>query len=427
MRNYLRKCFHLTLCGIFSVCEFSLVFSQQNKPVSESSSESKIQSKLGCSAPAASKNERMTYLVGAGKLSAEDQKRIEGKYGELTIPKGETELAKSIRKAALKRDAEQISNLQKALKTWLKTHPNATVEQIKETRSGYQDEIDRIQNKTEIKRLASLPEWDWRTSLSVGPVMNQGELCNTCWAFATIDAVAASFLKRAKDEIRYSYFEPLDDGTAMIRTVPARRFREESRPSVQELLNCMPIAAADICQTGWHGRAFDFFVNRKGVPADKLAMRLTNDKNDKQLKIAEPPFYQRGKKFKCSPTTGFKKAYSWDYVNSPPDKVPTVEQLKTALIEHGPIAAGIFYDRCLNNYQSGVFNERNLKDINHVVLLVGWDDKKGEKGAWLIKNSWGEEWGEKGFAWIEYGSNNIGQFAAWVDADSKSAWDLFSN
>jgi cathepsin L len=50
--------------------------------------------------------------------------------------------------------------------------------------------------------------------------------------------------------------------------------------------------------------------------------------------------------------------------------------------------------------------------INHAVLLIGWDD---EKQAWLIKNSWGEQWGEKGFAWIKYGSNNIGVFAAWVD------------
>jgi cathepsin L len=54
-----------------------------------------------------------------------------------------------------------------------------------------------------------------------------------------------------------------------------------------------------------------------------------------------------------------------------------------------------------------------MKDINHVVLLIGWDD---EKQAWLVKNSWGESWGEKGFAWIRYGSNNIGVFAAWIEA-----------
>ena len=93
--------------------------------------------------------------------------------------------------------------------------------------------------------------------------------------------------------------------------------------------------------------------------------------------------------------------------------MPTVEQLKTALVKHGPIVAGIYYDRCLANYRGGVFNEQNNNSINHVVVLIGWDD---DKMAWLIKNSWGTEWGENGFGWIKYGSNNIGQFAAWIDA-----------
>ena len=44
-------------------------------------------------------------------------------------------------------------------------------------------------------------------------------------------------------------------------------------------------------------------------------------------------------------------------------------------------------------------------------MLVGWDDNKQ---AWLIKNSWGKDWGEDGFGWVKYDSNNIGLFAAWI-------------
>ena len=126
--------------------------------------------------------------------------------------------------------------------------------------------------------------------------------------------------------------------------------------------------------------------------------------------------YRFGQKYACSPNSGFVKGAAWDYVASPPDKLPTALELKTALIEHGPLVAPIYYDDCLANYRGGVFNEKDLGMINHVVLLIGWDD---EKEAWLIKNSWGETWGEKGFGWIKYGSNNIGVFAAWIEADRR--------
>jgi cathepsin L len=42
---------------------------------------------------------------------------------------------------------------------------------------------------------------------------------------------------------------------------------------------------------------------------------------------------------------------------------------------------------------------------------VGWDDSKN---AWLVRNSYGSTWGEKGYGWIDYNSNNIGIRAAWV-------------
>ena len=63
---------------------------------------------------------------------------------------------------------------------------------------------------------------------------------------------------------------------------------------------------------------------------------------------------------------------------------------------------------------------KRYHNINHDVLLIGWDD---DKGAWLIKNSWGTDWGntgghgtDKGYMWIAYGSNNIGFGSAWVRA-----------
>jgi tRNA A-37 threonylcarbamoyl transferase component Bud32 len=187
-------------------------------------------------------------------------------------------------------------------------------------------------------------------------------------------------------------------------------------PFAQDLLNCMPIKKEEICQSGWHGRAFDFMVYGLGVPESYGDGFVIKDESTGKETVTRRE-YKRGEKFACRPSAGFFKSTSWDYVNSPPDKLPTVAQLKTALIEHGPIAAPIFYDKCLENYKGGVFNEMDLRPINHVVLLVGRDDAKE---AWRVKNSWGAEWGEKGFGWIKYGSNNIGMFAAWIEADMAS-------
>ena len=50
--------------------------------------------------------------------------------------------------------------------------------------------------------------------------------------------------------------------------------------------------------------------------------------------------------------------------------------------------------------------------MNHYVVLMGWED--GAR-AWFIKNSWGRNWGNGGFAWVGYDSNNLGAQAAWVE------------
>jgi Papain family cysteine protease len=350
------------------------------------------------------------------KLTPEDKLRIKQKWGVLTVPKGETKRAKEIRKDALNFQNYQVKLITKSLKTWLKAHPDATEKQVKLRREENELALERILNtKTKNARIAR-KKWDWREhKIDVGPVMNQGLQCNTCWAFAATSAAHANLQKNYIDyENEWSY-TVTDDGVLIGLIGTAVFLVGDPSPFVQDLLNCMPIPQEELCRSGWHGKAFDFMVYGKGIPLGFADGFTDTDPDGKTITYRRE--YVRGKKFECNPTWAFLQANAWDYVNSPPDELPTVEQLKTALIEHGPLVAPIFYDDNLQDYKGGIFDGENMGMINHVVLLFGWDDKQE---AWLIKNSWGEEWGEKGFGWIKYGSNNIGMFAAWIEADMNS-------
>jgi hypothetical protein len=269
-----------------------------------------------------------------------------------------------------------------------------------------------------------LPQFDWRTrGLEVGKVMQQGK-CGSCWAFASVAVFQSSW-----------DLEQMRTGDALLRQIVPEFSYFKRRPSVQQLLNCIGKTKGD-CTGGWHGAAFAYMVNSH-VP--HIPDRLVFDQDESTLieqytgrrSICTDPL--RNKRVKRSGIqsvpmigpegigglmknsdlilTAQDRALAWGYVNEPFDKMPSVEKLKAALVRYGPLAMPIWADYCFSVYKSGVFNGRNSRSLNHVVVLVGWDD---ERKAWLIKNSWGKDWGEDGYGWVEYESNNVGLFAAWI-------------
>ena len=111
---------------------------------------------------------------------------------------------------------------------------------------------------------------------------------------------------------------------------------------------------------------------------------------------------------------------------SEPHTPPAVGAMKASLLASGPLyvkmhipegstfgshsGAGVFKETVPILYESAA-SVGSENSGAHLVNIVGWDDSKG---AWRIKNSWGTGWGDGGFAWLAYGSNNVGMGAAWA-------------
>jgi cathepsin L len=116
------------------------------------------------------------------------------------------------------------------------------------------------------------------------------------------------------------------------------------------------------------------------------------------------------------------RAVAWGYV-AQDEQAPSVMRTKQALLRYGPLGTGVLCTEKFLAYQGGLYKEPGAKipsgaRTNHAVIIVGWDDNRAAHGAWKIKNTWGAKWGEEGFMWIEYGSNNIALDPVWVRAAS---------
>jgi len=114
-------------------------------------------------------------------------------------------------------------------------------------------------------------------------------------------------------------------------------------------------------------------------------------------------------------------------------RVPPTAELKQAIFKYGPISVAVYVGSAFVRYTTmcdgdGVLepnevfktNEVDRPEVNHAVVLVGWNDNVGTNGAWILRNSWGTNWGEKGYMYIGYGISNVGSCANYIVYESDS-------
>lgn len=96
----------------------------------------------------------------------------------------------------------------------------------------------------------------------------------------------------------------------------------------------------------------------------------------------------------------------------------TVNTVKQAVYNNGSVTCGITWDSSMIqedkvSYYNNDDNARN--DSNHEVLIVGWDDDYSadhfegvtKNGAWLVRNSWGNNIGDNGYFWVSYQDKSL--------------------
>jgi cathepsin L len=214
---------------------------------------------------------------------------------------------------------------------------------------------------------ASLPaSVDWRTKNAVTPVKNQGG-CGSCWAFSATESIESSvFMTTGKLPVL----------------------------APQELVDCVEnpkhCGGTGGCEGATQPLGFAY--------AEKNGM------------AASSTYPYTGHDGKCSYTKSDEVAGIKSYVRLPTNNYTA---LMHAVATIGPVAISVdaepwsFYSHGVFD-GAGAFSKTCGTTIDHAVQLVGYgtDDQSG-KDYWLVRNSWGAGWGEKGYIRIErFGEGN---------------------
>ena len=82
--------------------------------------------------------------------------------------------------------------------------------------------------------------------------------------------------------------------------------------------------------------------------------------------------------------------------------------LKKLVATHGAVLTGVAAAGAFSQYQGGIFSGcSSSAELDHAVVVVGYGTQDGQD-YWLVKNSWGSSWGEKGFIRVKRGVKMCG-------------------
>jgi cathepsin L len=199
--------------------------------------------------------------------------------------------------------------------------------------------------------------WDWRTKGAVTHVKNQGQ-CGSCWSFSTTGSVEGCHFLATKKLVALSE---------------------------QNLMDCSTSQGNQGCDGGLMTQAMDYIISNKGIDTESSYPYTAQDGT-------------------CHYNPKNSGATMKSYVNVNQGDENDLQEK----VHLGPTSVAIDASHSsFQFYSSGVYNEPSCSStqLDHGVLAIGWGTYHNS-AYWLVKNSWGTDWGQQGYIWMTRNENN---------------------
>jgi len=214
-----------------------------------------------------------------------------------------------------------------------------------------------------------LPDYfDWRSHGAVTPVKDQ-ESCGSCWAFSVIENIESQWIIA---------------GHATNSTIEL---------SPQQLVDCNWDDLG--CDGGIPSLAYDYIISAGGVDSESYY-----------------PYQGESGSCKFSSQYVVANISSWTFANQ---NWLDEHEIQQSLYNIGPLSICVDASNW-QDYEGGVFTADNCADIDlldHCVDLVGFNTENSTNSYWIVRNSWGTDWGIEGFIHLQMWADTCGM-ALWA-------------